>query len=214
MNHPTRKLIICLVLSCALVAALWLSYTVMNTVYGVTDDQEAEMKIEGFMLTLSNLLEADTQASDDLSARVRANMELLTLPLKMKVESEGDAAIRKYEDGCVVRKDADRISLPEDDSGIPVLDRAENPGDAAPLNLGDVQPFENEGGAFWARMKDSDGGELMLCVYRQLEKGYYGVYYMPASEVKEFLDSRVDLDGVLSRSLGCLDRLLDGLVLI
>lgn len=198
MNHPTRKLIISLVLSCALVVGLGLAYTVMNTVIGVANDQEANMKIEGFMLTLSNLMQADSQASEDLAARIRANIELLALPLKEKVESEGDAAIRKYKDGCVVRKDADRIILPEDDAGIPVLKSVDYTGEDMVLNLGESHPFEDTGGAFWARMKDSEGGELMLCVYRQLEGGYYCVYYMPSSAVAEFLDSRVDLNGVLN----------------
>ncbi|MBO4915269.1 MAG: mechanosensitive ion channel [Oscillospiraceae bacterium] len=195
MNKPIRKLIISLVLSSVLVGVLVIGYTVFNAMAGAANDREAEMKIEGFTLTLSNLMDADMNASSDLGTRILANMNLLSLPLNMKVESEGDGAIRKYNDCCVVRKDADRLILPEDDSGIPILKAVEYAD--APLVFAPCTPFEDINGAFWARMKDSEGGEYMLCVYRRLEKGYYGVYYMPASEVKDFLDSRVDIEGVL-----------------
>ncbi|MER2144037.1 MAG: hypothetical protein ABS888_09570, partial [Eubacteriales bacterium] len=121
MKHPKAKLIICVALACALLLALALLYI---GVYGATGEQqnatEVASKLEGIGTSITNLLETNESVVQDYIQQTRNDVNLTAMSLRGVVAREGDAAIRSYENGCVIRNSPDGPILPEDSAPFPM----------------------------------------------------------------------------------------------
>ena len=110
MKHPKAKLIICIALTCALLLALALLYI---GVYGATGEQqnatEVASKLEGIGTSITNLLETNESVVQDYIQQTRNDVNLTAMSLRGVVAREGDAAIRNYGNGCVIRNGPDGL---------------------------------------------------------------------------------------------------------
>lgn len=199
MKHPKRKQIAAAVMIVLLVCVLALGYTRYHMLEGAWEnDRDAEMKMEGIRLTMTNLIEAQKQATTDYVEQLIDHVDLLALPLREIVRRDGDDAIRNYEVGCVVRFDEEEgLILPQDEGApIPLLEAVDYDGGV----LADVEfskPFAGKTDIFWAHMPSDPDGENILCVSRRLYRLYYYIYYTPESDAETFIRSRADTTGVM-----------------
>ena len=203
MKHPKAKLIICVALACALLLALALLYI---GVYGATGEQqnatEVASKLEGIGTSITNLLETNESVVQDYIQQTRNDVNLTAMSLRGVVAREGDAAIRSYENGCVIRNSPDGPILPEDSAALPLPEPRpmENP----PFQLPASAPFEDDIGAFWASDTNPSGGAegeddaaYRLCTYKRIDGAYYYLSFTPAADIRRHINAHADLAGAM-----------------
>lgn len=198
MKHPRRKLIVSVLVMSALLVALTFGFARVHFLANAKDfDRETALKMHGLLMTIDSLIETQDRVTKDYVTQLTQSLDLITLPLRDIVDTQGDGAIRRYENGLVLRRDGDELVLPEDVSGLPLLEAQTREGDA-PLALSPCRPFEDKYGLFWSHMSDDPDGEYVLCAYLQFSDPYYYVYYTPESSITDYIDSRVDPLAVMS----------------
>lgn len=203
MKHPKAKLILCAALACALLLGLALLYI---GVYGATGERqnttEVASKLEGIGASITNLLEANERVVQDYIQLARNGVNLTALSLRGVVAREGDAAIRNYGEGCVVRRGPDGLILPEGSASVPPLEPRTM--DHPPFQLPECTPFEDDAGAFWTgdpsgEAEGEDGAAYTLCVYRRIDGPYYFVSLMPVADIRSYINASADLGSAMKR---------------
>lgn len=123
MKHPRRKLIVSVLVMSALLVALTFGFARVHFLANAKDfDRETALKMHGLLMTIDNLIETQDRVTKDYVTQLTQSLDLITLPLRDIVDTEGDGAIRRYENGLVLRRDGDELVLPEDVSGLPLLE--------------------------------------------------------------------------------------------
>ena len=211
MKHPIRKSIVCLLAMCVAVLLLASAYYGFNNVGGERDNsRDAAGKLEAVTTTVSSLFSAYDECFLNYLNLLTNSAKLTVLPLTDIARQDGDAVIQNFGTACVVRKDGNRLILPEDSASIPPLEPLTG-GTPTAAGLAACQPFEDEIGAFWS-LRPSDGGseeeqEFMLCLYHRIYEQYYYVQYTPLSEIEAYQLAHADVESVmrvLESSYNCL----------
>ena len=154
MKHTKKTLWAGIAALCLMACALTFGYAWYASISDTRDnDWKTDMKIEGIRLTLSDLAEAQAQADSDFVQQLRDNLALLSIPLQNAVRQEGDAAIRNYVYGCVLRRDGNGFVLPEDTSSLPLLEPQEY--ENMPFTPEPCKPFEDREGFFWSLLENA-----------------------------------------------------------
>lgn len=191
MKHPRIKAIISIAMLCLIIPCLTLGYAVFNT---LSDDKDASqttaMKLEGIKLTLTKQPDIMRDAVNDFAEQLAAKRGLFALPLRQVAREQGDAVLRSYEDGLVLRRGDDGFVLPEDAVNVPSLEPVDYPD--APADLTPCSPFRDIAGNYWSRLPNAPEDEYVLCTYCLITGRYYYLHYIPASEVKDYFDARLN----------------------
>ncbi|MBR2798783.1 MAG: hypothetical protein IKE17_13715 [Clostridia bacterium] len=176
MKHLKAKLIACIALACALLVCLNLLYTDAHSAADGHDNAtEVAGKLEGIGMSITSLLETNGNVARDVLRQRRSDVDLTVLSMRDAVTREGDAAIKNYESGCVIRKAPDGLVLPEDNDCIPPLEprMMSHP----PFQLAACEPFGDDFGGFWTCQTEASGDDedaaFMLCLYRRISGAYY-----------------------------------------
>lgn len=137
MKKKALSLAAYLIVLCLVTVSILLVYRQYDSLTGKRDnDWKTDMRMEGIRLTLDDLIEAQQKAVNAFKTQLKNDLDLLSMPLRSVVKNEGDEAIRNYEYGCVVRKDAKGVTLPEDAEYLPRMEAVEYEG-TPPHRAGD-----------------------------------------------------------------------------
>lgn len=140
MKHPRLKVIISIGLLFVLITGLALGYAVFNEATSIVDsDEVTSMKLEGIKMTLVKQPEIYKEAAIVFGMQLSARVSLFALALRQIVREEGEAVLRHYENGLVLRRDDDGFVLPKEPGAVPSLEPVDYPD--APTALTPCNPF-------------------------------------------------------------------------
>lgn len=188
MRHPRIKLIVSVVILLALTAALGAAFFRLG-VY--SDDRQFKSEITQKLAALremyTTLVETRVNANEVYSERNAANARLMATMLMPIVHAEGDAAIRDYEFGCVVKKTGDALTFPEDSAYADTFKAGLFTDDQG------VVRFEGSFGVITGRFNEIESKLFYFC--RVLGDYYY--VDDATTEINEITDVMNDIEAVL-----------------
>lgn len=184
MKHPKTKIAVCIVAFLLLLAALGAGiqrYGKHLEMQRAT--KENEEKIEAVKQAVIRLWNFEEQAVKDY-ARYDAEAALIKAGLSSIAAEEGDAILREFQNGCVLRVDGNELILPE----------------------GVEWPFDADGKSFYearGRLKSegwlegqSEGGTATDFYFLQIWGNYYYVSFS-ATDIASYIRERVNMKGFM-----------------
>ena len=164
MKHPLLKTVIAVLLASCLSSLLFFAFTTASGITGFREEtQNASVKLDGITMNIKNIISSSNKLAYDYSERLATDAYLFSIALEDEVRVRGDAAIRDYDKGFVVKKLNSGFRLPEDAEDLPALEAMEYVGEP-PVAIESSTPLSGESGVFWSRRPSDPEGSYLLCV--------------------------------------------------
>lgn len=210
MKHLKAKGVLSVVAALLLTAALALIYANIGLRTDITElKKQCGQKISGLQSSYSELRNSYDLAYYNYESILHTNACLSALPLREAVRTEGDAAIRMYGDGCVLRVDGDALILPQEASTAQFRAASFRDADGGLLEWGGFEcsmPNLAEDGP---TLSEKSNDATHVCAFTRLSGNYYYVDFTPIDARSVFLGARVSV----SDTLADLEKIYGGLIL-
>ncbi len=198
MKHLRAKGILSIVAALLLTAALALIYANIGLRTDIVElKKQCDQKISGLQTSYIELKNAYYLAYYDYESILRTNAYLSALPLRKAVRTEGDAAIRMYRNGCVLRVDGDRLILPRDASTAQFHAASFRDGDGELLEWGSFECSMPNPADHDPSLLEESNDATHLCTFTRLSDNYYYVDLTPLDARSVFLGARVSISDTL-----------------
>ena len=216
MKHLRAKGILSVVTALLLTAALAVIYGHIGLQTDIEELQKQSIqKMDSLKASVTQLLDSMTMIDYDYKTILTTDTYLSALPFRDIARQEGDAAIRVYENGCIVRVAGDRVIAPQD-STVPQLDAADFRDEggklleqgACPWGKADQKP---EAGS----SQEADGDDApRFCLFNRLHENYYYIDFEYSSFTTEaftrsFQNNQFSYDEIMSD----LEKIYNGIIL-
>ena len=199
MKHLKAKGILSVVAALLLTAALALIYANIGLRTDIAElKKQCNQKISGLQASFSELKNAYDLAYYDYESILHANACLSALPLREAVQTEGDAAIRMYGNGCVLRVDGDELVMPQNASTAQFRAASFRDGDRELLEWGSFECSVPNPADRDPSLREESNDATHLCAFTRLSGNYYYVDLTPLDARAVFLGARVSISDIMA----------------